>query len=265
VNGENFDFDINKDSLFCANLYEKPELEPILGLELNEFSTSELNKLRLEAYQAVQARGKDKVYLKVHDAYFNQLGLPLIQPKQINAALYIVRNPFDCVFSYANQIGYGVDESIDLLAKEQVMFDRQNDRNNTPILDRFLGSWSTNVLTWSIAGGFPKLVVRYEDMVKRPEQTFSQITKFLGFGDDLELVREALRVTSFSNLKSQEEQNGFEESEVNSAGFFRKGQVGEWVDRLSTKNFKKMVEAHGPVMRHLGYLDTDNKPTELIV
>ena len=43
--------------------------------------------------------------------------------------------------------------------------------------------------------------------------------------------------------------------------FFHSGRVGGWRDHLSDDLVGRMIDVHGEVLRELGYLDKQGRPT----
>ena len=64
----------------------------------------------------------------------------------------------------------------------------------------------------------------------------------------------------FSELRRQEEQNGFCERSANASRFFRKGEIGSWREALTDSQVQRVISVHGAVMRRLGYLDASDNP-----
>jgi len=124
-----------------------------------------------------------------------------------------------------------------------------------------MGTWSHHVRSWVDAPNLPVHVLRYEDMLARPQEVFTAACRFAGFPDEPDRVARALAHSSFETLRQQEQAKGFRES-VGGRSFFRKGQAGSWREVLSPAQVSAIVAAHGDVMRRFGYLNPDGSLPE---
>ena len=123
-------------------------------------------------------------------------------------------------------------------------------------------SWSAHVASWIDAPGLRCEVVRYEDMLARPLETFTRAADFLALPSDRDRVEKAIRFSDFDELRRQEQEHGFAERPHRAASFFRRGEAGGWCDTLEADQVARVVADHGPMMRRLGYLDADDNPME---
>jgi hypothetical protein len=99
------------------------------------------------------------------------------------------------------------------------------------------------------------LLVRYEDMHEKPIETFTAVVNHLRQSPTPEQIAEAVELSRFDNLKGQEEQYDFRERSPRADRFFAAGKIGGWREKLSDAEAGAIVEAHGPQMRKLGYID----------
>ena len=205
--------------------------------------------MRRRVHRAIAQSGPGTVFAKTHSPYGSYNGIPLQEASVIAGAIYVVRNPLDVVISVADHFGLDLDQAIDFLAEEQNAT-RADDSN---VMD-FISSWSVNVQTWT-AQAHPKLcVVRYEDMVSKPEKTFRKIASFLGHGQDKRRIQQAIRHSSFDELSRQESQDGFSERSPHSQRFFRKGSSRQWKDVLSSEQRDRIIARHAEQMQRYRYL-----------
>jgi hypothetical protein len=119
------------------------------------------------------------------------------------------------------------------------------------------GSWSVNVANWTDQKlPLPVHVMRYEDMVEKPFETFSAVVRHTGSGIADDQIRKAIELTSFENLKKQEEEKGLGMKPIMATdSFFRKGKSGGWRETLTKAQVDRIVAAHEAQMRRFGYLD----------
>jgi len=85
--------------------------------------------------------------------------------------------------------------------------------------------------------------------------------RFCGLPWDAARVRKAVTFSDFSELRDQEQTNGFRERPLRSSGaFFRSGKSGSWRDELPLDLAEQVIHTHRASMRHFGYLDENNLP-----
>jgi len=73
-------------------------------------------------------------------------------------------------------------------------------------------------------------------------------------------VATALGFSRFDQLQLQERDKGSRERWPKAASFFRKGLVGDWRNALTPEHVRRLIDAHGDVMRRFAYLTDDGVP-----
>ena len=64
----------------------------------------------------------------------------------------------------------------------------------------------------------------------------------------------AIELSSFERLQQKEEETGFKMKPKEADKFFRKGQVDEWKEVLTTRQVQRIISDHGQQMVRFGYL-----------
>ena len=100
----------------------------------------------------------------------------------------------------------------------------------------------------------------YEDMLAKPEKTFSRLVNHLLLDATSDQIQEAIERSSFNKMKEQEEKEGFREKPKEAKQFFREGRAGQWKQILTPAQIKKIVKDHGEQMKRFGYLTNDGAP-----
>jgi len=118
----------------------------------------------------------------------------------------------------------------------------------------YLSSWSDHVLSWTAPKPYPVLTIRYEDMLAKPKKEFRRVLSHIGMPVDAARLAQAIEFSSFKELSSQEDQNGFVEKSIQSERFFNKGQSGQWEHDLPSDLAEQMKKNHRKVMKKFGYL-----------
>ena len=172
----------------------------------------------------------------------------LINDRVSKGAIYLVRNPLDLVISYAAHLGVSIDEAIDVMDGSPNLT-VEADSNVVTVM----GSWSEHADSWLTNKSVPRILVRYEDLVKDPTKEFDKVLTTLGMEIDYDQLNNAVEFSSFSELARQESVSGFRERPPHAKQFFRKGVSGQWDDILQQSQVNKIVAAHGEVMTKLGY------------
>lgn len=238
------------------NFASRPGYDRVLGWETSDLTPAEIQAARM-AVQEVLAREEGAVF-KVHEAYSDsRTGTPLFSTAATRAALYFLRNPLDVAVSYSHHRGRDSDDTIMRMNNPTaIMAARKGDMDGE--LPQPLGTWSHHVRSWAEAP-VPVQVIRYEDMLARPLEVFTDACRFAGFSDDPARVALALERSRFEVLQRQEQARGFREA-APSRAFFRKGQAGSWREILSPAQVSAIINDHGEVMRRFGYLNADGVP-----
>ena len=232
-------------------------LDTALGLDSADLTGTEVANLRSAAHEWESTQYDDIQYWTIHDAYgLAPNGLPLIGRNGILGAVYVLRNPLDVCHSYANYTGLPVDRIIDMMLDPAMSIARDGEGLKLRVQQLML-SWSGHVRSWTEARGLNLLVIRYEDMVRSPIETFTQAARFLGLPADSRRVEKAIQFSNFKNLQTQERQRGYVDRPQAAPSFFHRGRVAAWKDLLSEKQVRRVVDGLGVTMASFGYLGAD--------
>ncbi len=239
---------------------DREKIDSGSGLETSRLTPDEMDTLRPDVYRTMAARSPERIYLKVHDA-FRQLpgGQYLLPPDASAAVVYIIRNPLDVAVSMAHFMNVAFEQGVDIINDSQSCGARQRYSLSSQVQQQLL-SWSDHVRSWVDQHEIPVRTFRYEDLLCCPSKGFGEAASFLGLQESPEEVEQAVIHSRFDELKKQEGFAGFKESIPCAQGFFRQGKTGQWRDALSRDQVRRVVEAHGQVMRRFGYLNSRGEP-----
>jgi len=253
LSGQSSPVDIN--ALDTSPLSDRRDLfDEALGVESSDLSAEEIDSLRAVAFQRLAAQSPSTLFFKVHDAWtLNARGEPLLPAGALSSAIYVARNPLDLAISAAAHAGSSVEDAIRRMEREDGGAFSDPRHLGVQMRQRYL-SWSSHVVSWLDQESIPVHLMRYEDMLEKPTETFRSAVTFLGLPDDEERLALAIRFSSFEGLRRQEETKGFRERPAVAEAFFRKGQAGEWRMELSADQVARIIQHHGAVMERLGYL-----------
>ncbi len=186
--------------------------------------------------------------LKTHDANIDVSGIAQMPYDLSNAAIYIIRDPRDVALSFKNHYGCKTNaEAVDRLIDDKFMTRFPNNGLFVPQL-----SWKINVASWMRELPYPVYALRYEDLLEKPFEIFSEIIQFLKMEYDAELARKTIDACAFDKMKQQEKKDGFRETVGQE--FFHKGQAQRWKTELEPELQTKIVNAFKAEMSSVGYL-----------
>jgi hypothetical protein len=194
--------------------------------------------------------------IKAHDAYLaSPLGEPLLAAARgASRAILLVRDPRDIAASLANHRHSTIDAAIDFLIDREACFAASARGQNTQLRQRLL-DWSGHAASWLNQRDLPLHLVRYEDLMAAPVQTFAAALGFLGCAIADDKVARAVDFASFDRLQAQEKARGFAEWRSRQGGglFFRRGESQGWRRELTREQARRIEAAHAPMMARLGY------------
>ena len=109
------------------------------------------------------------------------------------------------------------------------------------------------------------LLVKYEDLISKPDKTFLNILEFIhklnktNFELDKKKFENVIKTTSFDSMQKLEKEKGFSESWVDEKTgkkipFFYLGPKNDWRNKLDTQIVEKLEKAFKSEMEELGYL-----------
>ncbi len=221
------------------------------AVEVSDLTDDEVEALRPALYRTIAAAAADPVFLKAHDAFgLTAEGKPLFPPDATHAAIYIVRHPCDVAVSLAHHSSLSLADAVSMLCREESLL-----RDRAGQCRQRLRSWSGHVESWVDEPRLPTCVVRYEDLLGDPVREFSRILAASGLAIDHPRLVKAIEHSSFERLQEQERAAGFAERPPKAtAPFFRSGRSGDWRNHLTDDQARRLVDAHGEVMRRFDYL-----------
>ncbi|WP_418358213.1 sulfotransferase domain-containing protein [Shewanella basaltis] len=213
-----------------------------------ELSLDEISILRPQVQADIAHQAQGTTFVKTHNYLGEYNGQPLHNYSVTSGAIYVVRNPLDVVISMANYFDYTIDEAIAYMAEE--MTGTPNEVSHVP---QIITSWSMHVSSWT-SDDSSRLILRYEDMLDDPKKAFRKVESFLGLKKDPARLKNAIKHSSFAQLKAQEAKRGFVEKHENANAFFRQGGKHQWQAKLTPEQVKRIVDTHYEQMKRFKYL-----------
>lgn len=231
-------------------------MDEALGFDTGNLHPAEIERLRPAIYRFASHLSRSYAYRKIHDACHRvEGGRWIVDAEATAGALYLIRNPLDVAISYAHHADHSIDEAIAAMADPGHCLARNDGQGLKPQVEQRLLTWSGHVLSWVDNPDIPIHLLRYEDMQTIGAQAFAAAARFLRLDAGAGAIERAIAFSSFDTLKAQEEREPFRERAQRSAGFFRKGAIGDWQTILSGAQIDRILDAHGLVMQRFGYCD----------
>jgi sulfotransferase family protein len=224
-----------------------PDYERLAGRRLEPMSPV-IARLRPKVQLELARANKGIVTVKTHNAFLSDRGHPMINPQASAGAVYLVRNPLDIAVSYAELRSQDIDLTIDQMAKAGFAGWGKDTAYWAS------GSWSENVRSWTEPPHPIVLVVRYEDMIAKPVDTFGSVARHIHLTPTPDQLQGAIDMASFSTLQSAEREQGFIERPEKARIFFREGRVGQWQERLTPEQVAGVVATHREMMQKFDYV-----------
>ncbi|MBN2668428.1 MAG: sulfotransferase domain-containing protein [Bacteroidales bacterium] len=218
----------------------------------SDLKTEEIDNLRPHVYIKMSEEENRIKFIKTHDAYsLNDNNLPIFPTEISKGVIHIVRHPLDVAVSFAFHSNISIEKSIQNLNNHKKTL-ASNKKKLTNQLRQVLDTWSNHYLSWENAP-IPRLLIRYEDLLDRPEEMFKSIVEFCDISLEEEKLLSSIKHSSFNQLKTQEDQNGFREKPIKSSKFFRSGKSGAWQNYIPKTLALEFYEKNVSVMKKLGY------------
>ena len=223
--------------------------------DLNEFSKNCINaQLKINL-------SKETIFLKTHHALWENGEFKFTDIQTTLGVIYIVRDPRNVITSLKNHFNLkDYNESLKFLLDEKKIIGIKSSKKQQD-LPHIISSWKNHFNSWKkMKKNY--LLVKYESLINNPEKEFIKITdyleKLLGKKFDKFKILNAIKKSSFDNLKKKEQIYGFKEAPKylnNSKTFFNLGPKNDWKKIISREISKKIEREFEREMLELNYLD----------
>ncbi|HKY95672.1 MAG TPA: sulfotransferase domain-containing protein [Kiloniellales bacterium] len=220
-----------------------------LGKLPSDASKPEVAALRTRVQAEIAAEGPPINFVKTHSLRGRSHGHPTINPAVTAGAVYLVRNPLDIAVSSARYLNLSPEAAVQRLNERGYETFNQGAGVYEPY-----GSWSENVESWTARGEPVVLVLRYEDLLEKAEESFGRLARHVGLKPPPAALRAAIEASAFARMAEQEKTKTFIERPPSARRFFESGRAGQWQEGLPAELAESIVKAHGPTMRRFGYL-----------
>ena len=241
---ENGVFDINKLSMI--------EDYPNKQFFRETVKQGEIHKHWESSQKDICAKKKAK-FLKTHNSLITAFGNDFTKPKYTLGVIYVIRDPRNVISSVKNHNDLETyEKALSFMQDEnKVLEDYPHLKNYAKT--NIVNSWRINYQSWMSNKFFRRLTIRYEDMVKNPQETFKKLIVFVNtlvrLKDEIDpkKLNNAIETTDFKSLQDIENQGNFGENvyslrDNRKIKFFYQGPENDWKKNLDENMIKKMNE-----------------------
>jgi len=254
-NDGNFNFElIKKVSQFPEKKYFKEFIDDF----------GNFNKIKeswILAQDTINLDNQIKI-LKTHQGKYNVGKDSFTNDRNTLATIYIVRDPRTLVSSISNHYTLTLDEAFNFLMTPQIIGNNKKWEDKETGMKCLLGKWNDHYRSWT-RDKSNLLLIKYEDLIKNPENELEKIInflkKYLNVETNKNKNKEILETTSFKSLKEMEQKGLFKENVLSKkddskVNFFHLGPANNWKDNLDEDVKNKIEKNFYQEMAELEYL-----------
>ena len=248
IDKETFNFDIlNKIEQF-------PQLKHFKEINESPKNFEEVTKLWITMQNKINLNNNIN-FLKTHNAFGNLNNNHFTDKKNTLGAIYLVRDPRDVLISYSKHMGNKIEETLKYILEDNHMGTLNG---NSSIFSELRGSWGQNYNSWKYFNLSEKLLVKYEDLIESPFDTFLKILIYLNKISNIKIneerVKKCIKICKFSNLQDLEKNIGFAEKSQKNELFFNQGKTKQWLNYKNDKILYKIEKKFKKEMKELNYI-----------
>ena len=242
------------DGLFLGdqqltNISQFPVKENFASFKYDIRKPGDTTRLWVVAQEKINSDKKIR-FFKTHNALVKIGQNDFTNQKNTLGGVYIVRDPRNVLDSMSRHFQINHDEALKVMQDESSFtydFKKKNDYSDY----QFISSWEKNYKSWKNNKLIPVKFLRYEDLLKETFFVFKEIVNFIDKltnnkkGFSKEKAKNAVKSTSFENLKKIEDNNGFSEFIISrekkkKIPFFHLGPKNNWQKNFDTDFLKKL-------------------------
>ena len=239
-----------------------PQKSYFKSFNYNPKIVSDTSQFWIKAQEKINENNKLN-FFKTHNILGSINKTNFTNKKNTLAAIYIVRDPRNIITSIQNHYELSKDEALKFMLNEKKFIYNYNTKDDFSDF-QFISSWEKNYNSWINQKIFPVKIVKYEDLVSKTFDTFSDIVKFIqnntGIKKNFNHLRaqNSVKSTNFNNMKNIEKNIGFQESVLSKNDskkipFFHLGPKNDWKNIFDQNYQKKLNSIFGINLKELNY------------
>ena len=244
------------------NISQFPVKENFDSFKYDLRKPGDTTRLWVAAQEKINSDNKVR-FFKTHNALVKIGQNDFTNQKNTLGGIYIVRDPRNVLDSMSRHFQMNYDKALNTMQDENSFtydFKKKNDYSDY----QFISSWEKNYQSWKNNKLIPVKFLRYEDLLKETFSVFKEIIKFIDKltnnkkGFSREKAKNAVKSTSFENLKKIEETKGFSESiisreEKKKIPFFHLGPKNNWQKNFNKEFTNKLNNIFEKNLKELNY------------
>jgi len=243
-----------KDGFFLSDkqlnhIPQFPVKKYLEGFNYNLNLPGDTSRFWIAAQEKINTDKKIK-FFKTHNALVRLGQNNFTNQKNTLGGIYIVRDPRNVLNSMSRHFQLNYEKALDVMQDQNNFtydFKKKNDYSDY----QFISSWEKNYQSWKNNNLIPVKFLKYEDLLKETFFVFKEIVDFIDKisnnkkGFSREKAKNAVRSTSFENLKKIEENKGFKESIIarenkKKIPFFYLGPKNDWKKNFDSEFIGKL-------------------------
>ena len=231
---------------------------------LDNFSDiKKISEYWIAAQERINLYNDGVTFFKTHSALCVLENHPFTNRFNTKAAIYVVRDPRNVITSLSNHYSLNIKESFAFIKEYQQILMKDKYGQGDYAIATVLGSWGDHYNSWLNMKFAPIKIIKYEDLISDPENTFKSILNFLSKLMEIKIdekkIENAISSCHFDRLSDKEKKEGFPESPISKKNneklkFFHLGKKNNWKILLDPKIEKKIREIFNKEMIELGYI-----------
>ena len=203
-------------------------------------------------------------FLKTHNSLITAFGNDFTKPEYSLGVIHVIRDPRNIITSLKNHYDFeNYERALKFMQDEnKILEDYPHLKNYAKT--NIINSWRINYQSWMGNKNFRRFTIRYEDMIKDPQQTFKKLVVFINtlmrFKDkiDPKKLSNAIETTNFKSLQDIENKGKFSENvyslkDNKKIKFFYQGPENDWKKNLDENMIKKMNEYYKNDLKFFRY------------
>ena len=245
------------------NIQQFPVKKNLEGFNFDPRKPGDSARYWIPAQEKLNMDKKVK-FLKTHSALVKLGQNDFTNKKNTLGCIYIVRDPRNVIDSMSRHFQIDHDKALSVMQDENNFtydFKKTDDYSDF----QFISSWEKNYQSWKNNRLIPIKFLKYEDLLKETFFVFKEIIEFIDKlinnkkGFNREKAKNAVKSTSFENLKKIEENKGFSESIIARKDkkiipFFHLGPKNNWQKNFDNKFIEKINNIFQKNLDELNYL-----------
>ncbi len=248
INRDTFDFDIlNKIEQF-------PRLNHFKNIGTIPKNFEEVTKLWIPMQNKINLNN-NLVFLKTHNVFGSINNHQFTDKNNTLGAIYIVRDPRDVLISYSKHMNNDIEHTLKYILEDNHMGLLEGSDN---VFNEIRASWGQNYNSWKHFNLSPIILIKYEDLLDNPFNTFLIIIKYISKLTKIEIneekIKKCIKICEFKNLQNLEKKIGFAENLHKKELFFNQGKKNQWSNKINEKILYRIEKKFKKEMKELNYI-----------